>query len=83
MKTYELKYKLDSKSWVEENSQFGSNVSSDVYKEAKTGLFFVVNYVGRLIISAKYGMQREKARVYSSQWVSVTTKFNNVVKRGS
>jgi hypothetical protein len=73
MKTYELKYKLEDKNWIEENKRFNSNISSDVYRENKTGLCFVVNYIGRKIVSVKYSMKREKAQLFSAQWIHDNT----------
>lgn len=80
MRSYELKYALTNKNWVEENKQFNTNVSSDVYHEAKTGLYFVVNYVGRIILNVKYGMKREKAREYSAHWVVQTVRETGRLK---
>lgn len=80
MRSYELKYKLEHKNWVEETKMFNTNLSSDVYHEAKTGLYFVVNYVGRIILNVRYGMKREPAKAYSAGWVVQTARETGRVK---
>ena len=60
-----LRFKIAKINWIEENLEWGSNRSSDVYSEPNSERYWVVTYRGSKITEVRYDMTKQEARKWS------------------